>query len=593
MKSAIAVTLMLLPLLSWAEVNPGSGQNERSDTRANPHSRVLTQADIRRFGDHTVSSLMARLAGIHSVPSGTAISGGALTVRARDLKDTVVLLDGVRLGRATDGLTELDTLAVSQIQRIEWTPGASAQYPAANGVIAIHTITTESGNDDLSFNSTLGSNSSQSHAIQFRVQAGSSHAQGGIHFQNSDGYDRTSLSANGNDDEDGLQQWAANISVTQQWSDNWQWQLNHSQAQRLADVDSADCTQNCAELQDETALMTSSLDYIFSAQNGWQYRGQLSRQLDELTRHPDDESQTERLAASWSAQSQDSANAQLQYGIDAYQEHIDSTADFVETERSNLGAFTQLGFEMREYRVDAGARLDGNSEFDPQLTGQATISSYLFGNLSASLGYHTAYRAPTLAEAANAQAPASGLEPEYSETFELGLQQTEGAFSWQLSLFQTDYQKLIDYDPDSSTPAVNRGRASVQGVELQWHARHPLVDLDFSGSYLEATNGNQQPLDSVTGWSASSTFTRHFGSLDWLVDLQLEQERRDAGHRLDDYTLIGTGLDLYFGGNELSRLYARIDNLFDESYRVRSSDDNSYRYPAAGRSYRLGIEYHL
>ncbi|WP_108124910.1 TonB-dependent receptor plug domain-containing protein [Saccharospirillum mangrovi] len=578
----------------WAETPQNFAGDGRQNSNAAALTLVLNQDDIRRYGDHPLSGLLARLPGINSTPAGGLSAGSPVSVRGRDLSQVVILLDGVRIGRASDGLTELDAIPIAQVKRLAWQRGPNAQYPSANGVIYIDTQTEAPRSDDLWFRSELGSHDLMTHSVNFVVQAGNSEAEGGIHYQTSAGFDANDIDNAGNADKDGTDQWGANIAVHNQWSDTLQLDLTHSQSLQLTDYDSSDCTQNCAsQLRRETELMTSRLGYRYWAADGWLYEGSLFRHLDQQTlKETNTDTSTERTGLSLVGSQQLSDELFVQFGVDGVEEKLDSDTDYVDTYRSNIGLFGSGEFQVREYAVEAGARLDGHSDFDSQLTGQAALSSYIIGNVEAVIRYNAAYRLPTFDEADNAEHPAPDLDPETSETFEINLQQTVEQIDWRATYYQTHYRDLIQYDPDSNTAAVNAGSEDVQGVELEWRARSGALELTLMASYIEAGNKNNTALADFPGWSANAAVTRHRGRLSTHLDLQFEDERQSQGDSLKDLLLLGAGLDLNLGRDERTRLYARIDNLLDEAYRVQN-DANGNSQKGDGRSVTVGVELHL
>ena len=103
---------------------------------------VLTRADLARLDGLTLTQALARLPGIQFTSNGGRGKSSSLFVRGNESTQTVLIVDGVRLGSATLGQPSLDNLPIDQIERIEVVRGnMSALYgpDAMGGVINVIT----------------------------------------------------------------------------------------------------------------------------------------------------------------------------------------------------------------------------------------------------------------------------------------------------------------------------------------------------------------------------------------------------------------------------------------------------------------------
>ena len=80
---------------------------------------VLTRADLARLDGLTLTQALARLPGIQFTSNGGRGKSSSLFVRGNESTQTVLIVDGVRLGSATLGQPSLDNLPIDQIERIE------------------------------------------------------------------------------------------------------------------------------------------------------------------------------------------------------------------------------------------------------------------------------------------------------------------------------------------------------------------------------------------------------------------------------------------------------------------------------------------
>jgi Fe(3+) dicitrate transport protein len=269
-----------------------------------------------------------------------------------------------------------------------------------------------------------------------------------------------------------------------------------------------------------------------------------------------------------------------------------------------------------DYSLQDPARTQGptriiESTVDAWIPGVGAIREFdggwqLFG------GVHRGYSPP---------GPGSSARPERSINFELGARYDRGALSAEAVLFANDYSNLVGTCTASTGGGCNigdqfdGGEAEVRGLELV--AGYALRDLGGSGLSL--------PLRASYTWTDArfrSSFQSSFGewgavtsgdALPYLpphlfsLGLGLDAERwrldLNANHVDEMRTVAGRGrpdplfrtddfwvLDLA-GAWQLSdsaELFARIDNLLDETY-VVSRRPAGVR-PGKPRSYLLGVK---
>jgi vitamin B12 transporter len=103
---------------------------------------VITREEIDQAGETTLAQLLARQPGIQYVANGGAGSNSGVFIRGASTNQSIVLIDGQRIGSATTGSAALSRIPLNQIERIEILRGpASSLYgaDAIGGVIQIFT----------------------------------------------------------------------------------------------------------------------------------------------------------------------------------------------------------------------------------------------------------------------------------------------------------------------------------------------------------------------------------------------------------------------------------------------------------------------
>ena len=103
---------------------------------------VITRADIERLQPQSLQDLLTGLPGVSFGNSGGLGQQTSLFLRGTNSTQTLVLIDGVRIGSVGAGLAAYEQLPVDQIERIEIVRGPRSSLYGADamgGVIQIFT----------------------------------------------------------------------------------------------------------------------------------------------------------------------------------------------------------------------------------------------------------------------------------------------------------------------------------------------------------------------------------------------------------------------------------------------------------------------
>ena len=245
-----------------------------------------------------------------------------------------------------------------------------------------------------------------------------------------------------------------------------------------------------------------------------------------------------------------------------------------------------------DLNVIAGARWDDADEWGSQLSPRLAVGWRPVDRLELRAAYGRAFRQPSVGEL---YFPFSGnpeLEPERSESAELGLGWLAGASRLQLNAFATRIEDLVDFDYATYSFA-NVAEAEMRGVELAWDA--PLATALVSTAqltWLDAENEAGEPLLRRPEWSASWTLHGElWGPLGGALTVIWVGSRPDVDPTTFERVELGSHVtaDLSLACELLTGLEVvlRVRNLADESYQEIAG------YPAPARRITGGLRWTL
>ena len=264
---------------------------------------------------------------------------------------------------------------------------------------------------------------------------------------------------------------------------------------------------------------------------------------------------------------------------------------------TNSAGFVQLqsSFGERLFNV-ASIRYDTNSSFGDATT-YRIAPAYLIPETGTKLkaSYGTGFKAPTLNEL-YVNYPAfffyanPNLKPEESKGYDAGFEQAlfAGRAGFGATYFHNDIENFITYEATAPayTTYVNIGNAKIDGVET-FVTFKPLSDLTLRADYTytmamdahlseELLRRPKHKASLTANWQASGALTLS-GTLIYVGDF-VDTDRYGLIPRLNTpgHTVVNVAGSYDLGGGLTA--FARIDNLFNESYQ----DPTGYMRPGFG-----------
>jgi vitamin B12 transporter len=579
----------------------------RQATRSNELTSdvsVITREEINQAGDSTLAQLLARQAGVQYVANGGTGTNSGVFIRGAAANQSIVLIDGQRIGSATTGSAALSRIPLDQIERIEILRGPASSLYGADAIGGVIQIFTRSGEGPARVNARTGYGSYNTtdtsvgiaggtDLVSYSVQAGYVNTDGfnAINNRNSlyynrdqDGYYNRNLSASFAVRPAKGQEVGVNVLVS-----------NGTNQYDANDFSALGAAKNYSSDQN---LGTYSIYSRNRLSEAWNSTLRLGRSTDDTRDYAgnvrDSKFRTDMNLFSW----QNDIKLPVGEALLAYEylkQMVSGTTDYAVTERTINSFLAGWNGNIEQHRLQLNLRRDDNSQFGDQTTGSASYGYQFTPEWRAHVSYGTAFRAPTFNEL---YFPKSfffaggnpNLKPETAKNTEIGVNWEQGSQRASVVVYNNDLTDLIEYRPPTFAP-VNVSKALLRGATLtydgrfsEWGAGVALDFLDPRNEENGPNNGNR--LARRAEQQMSSYVSRTLGNWELRGEWQLVGNRyEDPANRI---RMGGYGLVNLYADYRLEKdwvFFARANNIFDKDYETASD------YSTAGANVFVGVRY--
>lgn len=561
---------------------------------------VIRREDIEERQVSTLPELFRGVPGIDVAETGGPGKTTTLFLRGTESDHVLVLVNGVRVGSVSAGLTSFEVIPVEHIDRIEIVRGPRASQwgsEAIGGVIQIFTRSgeaMEAGNTHYEAGAGAGSyNTYRGHA-SVAGDDGSSHYQASVAYLDTAGFDaRQPIPGDfGFDqpDDDGYDNLSFHLRGGHRFNNELDIEAFILRAQGTSEFDGS--------FQDESDFVQQVLGVrsMWQVTNDWGLRFRVGENRDETENFAPDGSfasrfDSKRREASLINDFEPAPGQVFNIGLDYRDDRLDSNNEFTESSRDNTGVFAQYLGSFGIHDLALSARYDDNEAFGNETTGGLGWSTNLRAGIKLYASYGTAFKTPSFNELYFPGFGNPDLDPETAESMEVGIEGRSGWGWWSLRAYRTDIDDLIAtvFDPATGTAFPrNVDRARIDGIEAE-------VQTAIAGLDVSAALNLMDPEDRETGNQLPRRPERSL-----TVDVSRAFERLRLGGRLvaqddrfddvdntvevDSFVTVDLTADY-----ELRRglfLRGRIGNLFDEDYETVATFNSPGRHAFVSLLYR-------
>jgi vitamin B12 transporter len=560
---------------------------------------VITGEELRAEGPLSLAEVLQKRAGVEIRSTGGPGQPTSIFLRGAGSAQTLVLVDGLRVGSATAGTTALESIPLEMIERIEVVKGAlSSLYgsEAIGGVVQIFTrgksvphlfATGAYGNDNDRRASAGLATADQSTQASISLGARKVDAPSatnprvpfGVHDPDRDPHENA----------------FATLRVSQRM---WQGETLALEAfgTRSRTFYDGGSPDDRSDQKVFGGRITSSAE----VRPGWASRLSVGHSRDELAFAGPFPArfETRQDQASWIHDLATPAGS-LVAGVELVRQRVLPQANesgepiYLRDRRDTRSAFASWNETWRGQRVETSIRRDDDEQFGSRNTGAVSVAGQATaGGTRAVVTVARGFRAPTFNDlylTFPGYTPNPDLRPERSRNRELSLRGTWGPVSeWRLTGFDNRLEDLIVFSPSAGT-VLNLARARVRGIEARFEARW--LSMQWRGAFTV-----QRPKDEETGARLQTRASR-FGSFEtsrswgsWTAGLSVvgSGERFDSideapASRLPSYVRVDARLRYDISKTWKAELHAV--NLGDRRY------ETALGYDAPRRGVMLNVRF--
>ncbi|HKX43061.1 MAG TPA: TonB-dependent receptor, partial [Burkholderiaceae bacterium] len=469
---------------------------------------VIDAQRIRESTADSLEDLLRREAGVQVSRSGGPGQTATVFIRGASASNTVVLVDGVRVGSATVGQAEFESIGLSQIERIEVLRGpASSLYgaDAVGGVIQIFTRRGD-GAPRVTANAAIGGYRSREGDVGVSGSGGGFDYAAAVGRESSRGVSALKPGdqfGNYNPDDDGYRRDTGQLKLGYTPVAGHRIGLSVVASRLNSQFDSseflADFTQDPSpDFRNKLNSTVTALDYRGVVNTMWTTSALLSHDDDDLKSGGNtiDRFRTKRDQFTWQNALKFSTDQQVVLAYEHLDEKVHSDSFEADESRRNNAFVVGYSGSFGAHSLQADLRHDDNSAYGGNTTGRLGWSMEVVPNLRVRALAGTTFRAPSFNELFFPSFGVSTLAPERGRSVELGASWRTADTELSATVYRNRLHNLIGFESDpTNCPSVdaypfgcarNFGRARLQGATLAGAQRFGALNVRGTLDFLDA-----------------------------------------------------------------------------------------------------------
>ena len=539
---------------------------------------VITEQQIAQQQVNDLRELLTSISGIDMTNNGGMGKATSIFMRGTSSSHVLVMIDGIKVGSATNGNIAFQHIPVNQIERIEIVRGPRSSLYGSEAVGGVIQIFTKKGKAQQQTYAEVGYGSYATNTFAAGISGKSektSYAFNATHLSN-EGFDAKDDSET---DLDGYKNSSLSLNLSHELSKTSALALNLLHASGETEYDGFYNSTNFLQ-------QAAGLQYTLAASQNWDVKLNASQSLDEADNFSNavfkSKFNTTRDTFSWQNDINLSDNQLLTVGVDYQNDTVDSTTEYDESSRNNTAGFIQHQWFGEKNDLQISARRDDNQAFGAYSTGGISWGHEFANKLRLISSYGSAFKAPTFNQLYYPSYGNSKLKPEESKSYEMELRKTSDWGKWSVSAYQTNITNLI-----SGNPVSNVDKAQIRGLELR-------LNTVIAGYNTQLEVAAIDPRDEVTNKilqrrtqrTAKLNIDKEYGK--WASGMSIVTQGKRYDDKANEKLLKGYttfNLRTRYAFTKSFSIKGKIENLFDDEYETAKD------YNSPGRSVFVTLSY--
>jgi vitamin B12 transporter len=553
--------------------------------------------EIARSGVDSLAQLLQRQPGAEIVSNGGPASTSGVFLRGANSDQTLVLVDGMRVGSSTTGTAALEAIPLSQIDHIEILRGPASSLYGADAIGGVIQVFTRRGASALTANASVGYGTYNTTDLTAGVGGGGDalrlFAQADV--RRSNGFNAIANPSNPLYEplDDGYRAGSVSAGATWTYAPDQQLAAQFLRSRLNAQFDNGDSYDNRTITTLESWQITSNNRVTPS----WVSRLTAGNGSDDSVSEsafgtaPFLTNQHQYL---WQNDFTLPLGL-LSVAAERLEERVSTSPEFPVNARNTNSALAIYQLRADAQALQANLRVDDSNQYGSHTTGAIEYGYRLAEQWRLVASYGTAFKAPTFNDLYYPGFSNPNLVPETSRNVEGGVYGSgvSGDAQWQLRALGW-YNRVSDLivfecDVNFNCAPQNVAAARLKGIEfggtLTWRATQVHGSLDLQ-SPRDATTGLQLPRRALRHGAVG--VTQQVGPLSLGAELVASSLRYDDAAntvKMGGYTIVNLTAEWPLGDGV--SLFARGDNVFDKNYQLAAG------YSTGGAQVFVGVRWQL
>ena len=577
---------------------------------------LISEEEIKLAGYSSLPELLQRQPGIEISNNGGQGKVSTLFLRGASSTHSVILLDGIRIDSATAGLTAIENIPLSQIEKIEIVRGPASSLYGQDAIGGVIQIFTKKGLNGFKPYISFGYGKYNTSIAQGGIRGGDDTTSYAINLssQNSTGFSAFEPNTNPaatanifNLDKDGYRNKSVSASLSHKINEkldiNFQYFLSQGKNKydnRYANWDPSIDWKNTQDQESLSGTVNSQLTNYWKSSLrvglGIDDYVEKQRYISGATREVDNVYKTIQNQITW----QNDLILPLGSLVLLY-DKLDQKINVTDTsyskkDRQNDAYMIGYNLNQANHNFQTNVRKDFNSVYRDATTGNIGYSYAIDSNWSIASSFGTAFRSPTfnyLYAGSNAN---PDLQPEKSKNIEAQLKYQSDAEFFSFVTFKNKITDFIISNGTTGYRPYNINTAEIYGATVS--SSHFINHFQVKSSFTVQSPMNESADKYLP---RRSNFFGTVGLNYFIQNWNLGFEATGSGNRYNDaenlFNIPGYIKTNLFADYQITKnlaMNARVDNVLGKNYTYAYEGNpttDGFRYQTPSQSFFISLRY--